>query len=197
MQQLMAARKSRPVPSLPRRRLRLNTQLRNAFPESGAGRGREDARQDGRTRLPPGGRKRGPSDAPLPALPFPGRGAPRPHCATRPTGAHAWPPPTLRLRPRGARPPVPGPHPPPTRTEARRAQPWLRRPQRRRGDQARAGGRERPRRHRGRRAPALPESLGPPRRRRRSPVPRSPPIAADAAACGGGVADARRSTGRV
>lgn len=95
-----AADGSSEVPSLLRRRLRFSTQLRNAFPVSGAGRGREDARQDRRTRLPGGGGRCGRSDAPA----RPGRGAPRPHCGTRPTGAHAWPPPTPRLRPRGARP---------------------------------------------------------------------------------------------
>lgn len=140
-----AADGSSEVPSLLRRRLRFSTQLRNAFPASGAGRGREDARQDRRTRLPGGGGRCGRSDAPA----RPGRGAPRPHCGTRPTGAHAWPPPTPRLRPGERAPPAPGPHPPPTRTEARRAQPWLRRPLRRRGDKEGAGGRERPRQLRG------------------------------------------------
>lgn len=50
-----------------------------------------------------------------------------PHCGTRPAAAHLRPPPT----PRGSRPLLtppgrPGPHPPPTRTGAPRAQPWSR-----------------------------------------------------------------------
>lgn len=111
-----------------------STQLRNASPASGAGRGREDARPDGRTRLPQGGRC-GRSDAPHPA-------PPRPSPAAAPLARTAAPAPPGhppgRPRPGGPdpadrAPPAPGPHPPPTRAEARRAQPWLRRPRRRRG----------------------------------------------------------------
>lgn len=149
---------------------------------------RPEPEEAGRTRGKTGGRPlreeegaaaQRPPARPGPAPPFPGRGAPRPHCGSRPTGAHARPAPTPRS---AARPP----------RLLTRHQEGQKRDEHSHGSGGRggAGGQGTGRTTRATTAAPRVTSSGSARAAGTAPsspplpVPRAPPIAADAAACG-------------